>query len=82
MAIRDIMNPNPIYAYPQTNTVEALQTMREERISCLPIVDDDNILVGVVTEYDFIKLATKILENDLRDYHDNNHQESGDKTGA
>lgn len=82
VAIRDIMNPNPIYAYPQTNTVEALQTMREERISCLPIVDDDNILVGVVTEYDFIKLATKILENDLRDYHDNNHQESGDKTGA
>lgn len=75
VAIRDIMNPNPIYAYPQTSTVEALQTMRTERISCLPIVDEDNTLVGVVTEYDFIKLATKILENDLQDYHDDSQQQ-------
>jgi FOG: CBS domain len=75
------MNPNPIFAYPQTSTVEALQTMREERISCLPIVDNDNTLVGVVTEYDFIKLATKILENDLRDYRDNNQQQTESTTG-
>jgi CBS domain-containing protein len=82
VAIRDIMNPEPIFAHPQTSTVEALRTMREERISCLPIVDEHNILVGVVTEYDFIKLATKILENDLQDFQDNSHQYKNNKSGA
>jgi len=82
VAIRDIMNSNPIHAYPQTTTVEALQTMRKERISCLPIVDEHNILVGVVTEYDFIKLATKILENDLQDYQDSSQQHKDNNSGA
>ncbi len=81
VAIRDIMNPEPIFAYPQTSTVEALRTMREERISCLPIVDEHNILVGVVTEYDFIKLATKILENDLQDYQDNSQHQTNENIG-
>ena len=75
------MNPEPIFAYPQTSTVEALRTMREERISCLPIVDEQNILVGVVTEYDFIKLATKILENDLQDYQDNSQNQTDQNIG-
>jgi CBS-domain-containing membrane protein len=34
----------------------------------LPVIDKDNKLVGVVTEHDFIKLATHVLENDLEAY--------------
>src|SRR5690606_20228851 len=55
VAINDIMNPQPIFAYPETSTVDAIRTMRDERISCLPVVDKEHKLVGVVTEYDFIK---------------------------
>lgn len=70
VAISDIMNPKPIFAHPETNTVDAIRTMRDERISCLPVVDKEHKLVGVVTEYDFIKLATYVLENDLTAYQD------------
>lgn len=66
-AIRDIMNDNPTFAGPKTTTVEAIQIMREKRISCLPVVDNGK-LVGVITEYDLIKIASHVLEADLRAY--------------
>ncbi len=66
-AIREIMNDKPIYAQPKTTTVEAIQIMRERRISCLPVVDNGK-LVGVITEYDLIKIASHVLEADLKAY--------------
>lgn len=66
-AIREIMNDNPIFANPKTTTVDAIQIMREKRISCLPVVDNGK-LVGVITEYDLIKIASHVLEADLKDY--------------
>ena len=66
-AIREIMNDQPIYAHPDTTTIEAIQIMRERKVSCLPVVEN-NKLVGVVTEYDLIKVASHVLEADLRAY--------------
>ncbi len=66
-AIREIMNANPIYAHPKTTTVEAIQIMRDKRISCLPVVDNGK-LEGVITEYDLIKIASHVLEADLKAY--------------
>ncbi|MCX7553553.1 CBS domain-containing protein [Marinicella sp. S1101] len=66
-AIREIMNDNPIFAEPKTTTVEAIQIMREKRISCLPVVENGK-LVGVITEYDLIKIASHVLEADLKAY--------------
>lgn len=80
IAIRDIMNSKPIYAYPETSTVEAIRTMRDERISSLPVIDKDNKLVGVVTEHDFIKLATHVLENDLEAYQEKTKKNRKQKT--
>lgn len=66
-AIKEIMNDQPIYAHPKTTTVEAIQIMREKRVSCLPVVENDK-LVGVITEYDLIKVASHVLEADLKAY--------------
>ncbi|TDR18389.1 CBS domain-containing protein [Marinicella litoralis] len=66
-AIREIMNEQPIFAGPKTTTVEAIQIMRDKRISCLPVVDNGK-LAGVITEYDLIKIASHVLEADLKAY--------------
>ncbi|MGJ8663161.1 MAG: CBS domain-containing protein [Marinicella sp.] len=66
-AISEIMNQQPIYVDPKTTTVEAIQIMREKRVSCLPVVEHGK-LVGVITEYDLIKVASHVLEADLKAY--------------
>ncbi len=68
-AIREIMNQQPIYADPKTTTIEAIQIMRDKRISCLPVVEAEK-LVGVITEYDLIKIASHVLEADLKAYNE------------
>ncbi len=76
-AIKEIMNEKPIFVTPQTTTVKAIQIMRNNRISCLPVVEDGK-LVGVITEYDLIKIASHVLESDLKAYKQKmDEQESG-----
>ena len=40
--------------------------MRNERCGCLPVVEEDR-LVGIVTESDFIEVSAKLLEEWLRE---------------
>ena len=64
--VRDIMRPEPISVQPETSTVEAIRLMRANRLSCLPVTENDK-LVGLVTEYDLIVVASKLLEEVLDD---------------
>ena len=48
-----------------TRTVEAIRIMREQRLACLPVVRADKKLVGIVTEHDFIIIASRLLESQL-----------------
>jgi CBS domain-containing protein len=59
--VRDIMRPDPISVAPETTTVQAIRLMRENRLSCLPVVDEGK-LVGLVTEHDLIVVASRLLE--------------------
>jgi len=51
---------------PETSTLEAIDVMREHRISCLPVVKDDR-LIGIITEHDFMRIAGQLLEEMLRE---------------
>jgi len=62
--VRDIMRPEPISVSPETTTVEAIRLMRENRLSCLPVTENGK-LVGLVTEYDLIVVASRLLESVL-----------------
>ncbi|MBY6203306.1 CBS domain-containing protein [Halomonas denitrificans] len=62
--VRDIMRPDPKTVHPETTTVDAIRLMRENRLSCLPVVENDK-LVGLVTEYDLIVVASRLLESVL-----------------
>jgi CBS domain-containing protein len=59
--VRDIMRPDPISVGPEATTVQAIRLMRENRLSCLPVVDGGK-LVGLVTEHDLIVVASRLLE--------------------
>ncbi|MBW2464579.1 MAG: CBS domain-containing protein [Deltaproteobacteria bacterium] len=46
---------------PDTTLVEAARRMRDQKRGCLPVVEDDNKLVGIITETDFLDLAIQLL---------------------
>lgn len=64
VTVRDVMVPNPITLSSSTPTLDAIQTMRERRIGCLPVVDADQ-LVGIVTSYDFLEASARLFREHL-----------------
>ncbi|MFN3201111.1 MAG: glutamate-cysteine ligase family protein [Bradymonadia bacterium] len=67
--VEEVMRPNPVHVSPDTPTNEALRIMREYRVSSLPVVDKGNQLVGLVTSYDFMEIASRLLEDYLEAEH-------------
>ncbi len=65
VSVREIMRPDPITATPETSTLEAIETMRERKVGCLPVVQGEK-LVGIVTESDFVDVSAKLLDEWLR----------------
>ena len=65
--VHEIMSPDPITVDPQTPTLDAIGLMRRHKISCLPVVDNGQ-LVGIVTEHDFMRVAGTLLEKCLREH--------------
>ena len=62
VAVREVMKPNPAPMSPQTRRrSEAIEIMRKYKVGCLPVVTAASS-VGIVTEYDFVAIATKLLE--------------------
>ena len=59
--VKQVMTPNPVYISPETSTVEAISIMQERGFSALPVVRDE-MLVGIVTENDFMKIASGLME--------------------
>ncbi len=56
-SVREFMSSVPITIAPEAPVVGAIQTLLQERVSGLPVVDDDGKLVGIVTEQDCLKAA-------------------------
>ncbi|MAF65720.1 MAG: hypothetical protein CMJ84_08690 [Planctomycetes bacterium] len=64
IAVREVMQPDPLTVAPETKTLEAISMMRKERVSALPVVSAGR-LVGIVTEHDFLAAAAALLEERL-----------------
>ncbi len=63
--VSSIMETTVITARPETPTLEAAHLMRKHRIGCLPVTDDGDALVGIVTENDLMRIAWPLLEEHL-----------------
>lgn len=55
MQVKDVMTRNVISVGAQETVVRAARLMLQNRISGLPVIDEKNELVGVVTEGDFLR---------------------------
>ncbi len=58
--IKDIMTPNPITIHPDETVEYAAVIMLENRISGLPVVDDEGHVVGIITQTDIFKVLINI----------------------
>ena len=63
-AVKEIMIRDPISISPERPTAEAIQLMRDRKISALPVVRDDQ-LVGIITERDFFRIASDLLDDSM-----------------
>ena len=50
--INDIMAKDVIYTLPDTGVVKAFETLLKYKISCLPVVDGDKKVIGIITTTD------------------------------
>ena len=62
--ISAIMDPEPVSVNPETSTLDAIQIMREHRVSALPVVQEGR-LIGIVTAGDFLAVTERLLKRAL-----------------
>lgn len=60
--VEDLMIKTPIAINPDTTLIEAMYTMRDNKIGCLPVVKEHNELIGIITEMDFLRLSGRLME--------------------
>jgi CBS domain-containing protein len=58
--VKDIMVKKPITITPTNTILEAMNIMRENKIGCLPVVQNGE-LVGIITEMDFLRITGRLL---------------------
>ena len=60
--IPSIMTEDPITLEPEQTLGEALDLMIANRIGSLPVVNERNELVGIVTEFDLLRALAELLD--------------------
>jgi CBS domain-containing membrane protein len=60
--IRELMTRDIWTVTPGTLASHAGLTLLDHKFGCLPVVDQDHVLCGIVTERDFLRFAIKTLE--------------------
>ncbi|MBW4664370.1 MAG: CBS domain-containing protein [Chroococcus sp. CMT-3BRIN-NPC107] len=58
--VADAMTPDPVVVKPQAPLNEAIKIMAERRISGLPVVGDDERLIGIISETDLMWQETGV----------------------
>ncbi|GAB5554917.1 MAG: glutamate-cysteine ligase family protein [Saprospiraceae bacterium] len=59
--VKDIMIKDPLTINPKTSIIEAMRLMRKNKIGCLPVTQNDE-LIGVITENDFLRISARLIE--------------------
>ena len=58
--VSDVMIKNPITVHQDTNILDAMKLMRENKIGCLPVVNGDE-LVGLISETEFLRITARLI---------------------
>lgn len=63
--VADVMTASVICVHPETSVDEALELLVSNKVSGLPVVDADNVVVGVVSDFDLLPLeAIQLTPNE------------------
>ena len=62
MKVEDIMSKPLRVVKPDTNLEDAAKAMRENRIKRLPVVNDNNELIGIMSEGDIMKIFPAVID--------------------
>lgn len=60
-----IMKTDILAISPDTKTLDAMKLMKNHQVGCLPVVKNGK-LIGILTTYDLLAIASKLLEKQLR----------------
>jgi CBS domain-containing membrane protein len=58
----EAMHRDVVTVSPDLGVAQAASILLENKYGCLPVVDGDGILVGIVTEADFLRLTVRLLK--------------------
>ena len=61
-SLEQIMTRNPITVKRNTPIIDAVSKILSKRINCLPVIEDDGSVCGIVTSTDLLKSYLKLLE--------------------
>lgn len=61
-SLEQIMTRNPITVRRHTSILDAVSKLLSKRINCLPVVEDDGSVCGIVTSTDLLKSYQQLLE--------------------
>ncbi|HZH13857.1 MAG TPA: CBS domain-containing protein [Archangium sp.] len=64
--VRDIMTRSPETLRPRSSVREAIHKVLDRKFGCVPVVEDGDRLVGLITETDLIRLADRLLDKEER----------------
>jgi CBS domain-containing membrane protein len=60
--VRDVMTRNVATVHPDTPLLEVASLMQKGKLGCVPVVEGENTLVGIITEADFVDLCARLLQ--------------------
>ncbi len=64
--VRSIMQRELLTVAPNDSLIQAGKVLFESKVGCLPVVDADGGLVGMITKSDFIRVALHLLGSELK----------------
>jgi CBS domain-containing protein len=61
VSVQDVMITDLITVDSKTSVSDAIDLMLENKISCLPVIEDNRV-IGIVTEYDFVHVSRHLFK--------------------
>ncbi len=61
MVVSDVMKKDPITVSPNDGILKAMSLMKKHKIGCLPVIDKNRELIGIITEVEFLRITDRLM---------------------
>lgn len=60
--VKEVMINNPVTIYPNASFMDAMKLIKQNNISCLPVIRETGELIGMITEMTIFKMSERLLK--------------------